>query len=514
VKLVRRVSEIGGLTLISRILGFVRDILMARFLGAGLASDAFLVAFKLPNFFRRLFAEGAFSAGFVPVYSKLLGKDITPESQKAAEAFAGNILGWFLPILFVFLIIMEIGMVPVMLGLTGGFDGESGKFNLVVELGRYTFPYLTLISLVSFYAGILNAHGRFAAAAFVPVLLNVSLISALIVAPDDSVDVARYLAVAVSISGILQLLWLMVSTKRAGIQIRLPRPKVNEDVKSFLKLAGPAAIGAGITQINLLVDLVLAARLLPEGSVSWLYFADRLNQLPIGLIGVAVGTVLLPSVSRLLSANDQKGATTEQNKALEFSMLLTLPAASALIFIAEPLIAVLFERGDFSNTATLASAAALTAYAFGLPAYVLNKVLIPGYYARGDSKTPVKFAVLALIVNVVLNLSLIGPLGHVGLAAATAIAAWVNVICLYAGLRYRGHFDIYGKTAKTILKCVMAAIIMGLLIQYLTAALTDQGLSAVIAMGITVGAGAMTYFVILWLVRGFRTNDIRSIMGR
>ena len=319
-KLIKRVSEVGGLTLLSRVLGFMRDILMARFLGAGMASDAFFIAFKLPNFFRRLFAEGAFSAGFIPVFSKLLGRNITSDSENQAKSFAANVLAWFLPILLIFLIIMEAAMIPVMLGLSGGFDGDTEKFDLLVELGRYTFPYLVLISLVALYGGMLNAYGRFAAAAFVPVLLNIFMISALLLAPNDDIETARYLAIGVSLSGIAQFLWLYVAARKAGIKLKLPKPHVSDEFKAFMKMVGPAAIGAGIMQINLLIDTILAARLLPEGSVSWLFFADRLNQLPIGIIGVAVGTVLLPSISRALADNDTQTAITEQITAKEPSI--------------------------------------------------------------------------------------------------------------------------------------------------------------------------------------------------
>ena len=281
--LLKKASSVGGFTLLSRILGLVRDLLMARFLGAGMASDAFLIAFKLPNFFRRLFAEGAFSVGFVPLFSRRLGKDITPESQKAAEAFASRVLSWLFPVLLIFLIIMEAAMAPIMMGLTDWADESPAKFNFVVELGHYTFPYLMLISLVSFFAGMLNAFGRYSAAAFAPVLLNICMITALFFFAETEESGARALAVAVSLSGILQLLWLYGATKRAGLTLSFPRPKLSADVKELLRVIAPAALGAGVTQINLLIDTLLAARFLPEGSVTWLFYADRLAQLPLGV---------------------------------------------------------------------------------------------------------------------------------------------------------------------------------------------------------------------------------------
>ncbi len=516
-RLIKRVSEVGGLTLVSRILGFIRDIFMARFLGAGMASDAFFIAFKLPNFFRRLFAEGAFSAGFIPVFSKLLGKEITPENEAQAKAFAANVLAWFLPVLLIFLVIMEFAMVPVMFGLSGGFKGNTVKFELLVELGRYTFPYLSLISLVALYGGMLNAYGRFAAAAFVPVLLNIFMIGVLLIAPDNDVATAKYLAISISLSGIAQFFWLYIAARKAGIKLKLPKPHVSNDFKHFMKMLGPAAIGAGIMQINLLIDTILAARLLPEGSVSWLFFADRLNQLPIGIIGVAVGTVLLPTISRALAVNDDESAIKEQNSALQFSMLITLPAAIAFITISDPLISTLFERGDFTPSATKASANALVAYAFGLPAYILTKVLIPGYFARGDTKTPVKIATIALIINTSLNFALIGPFAHVGLAAATAISAWVNVTLLYFGLRRRSHFHIKKTTGLTIIKYLFFAALMGgslsFMTRYHSLYFADSELNRILGLSILIMIGCIFYFSALIISGTLRVNDIRKVLS-
>ncbi|UTW55519.1 murein biosynthesis integral membrane protein MurJ [Kordiimonas sp. SCSIO 12610] len=517
-KLIRRVSEVGGLTLISRILGFTRDILMARFLGAGMASDAFFIAFKLPNFFRRLFAEGAFSAGFIPVFSKLLGKSITAESEAKAKAFAANVLAWFLPILAIFLILMEVAMVPVMLGLSGGFEGNTVKFNLLVELGWYTFPYLSLISLVALYGGMLNAYGRFAAAAFVPVLLNIFMISALILAPDNDITAARYLAIAVSLSGGAQFLWLYIAARRAGIRLKLPKPHISDDFKKFIKMVGPAAIGAGITQINLLIDTILAARFLPEGSVSWLFFADRLNQLPIGIIGVAVGTVLLPTISRSLADNDHTSAINQQNLAFQFSMLITLPAAVAFVSIAEPLITTLFERGNFDAVATKASSAALVAYACGLPAYIIGKILIPGYFARGNTKTPVKIAAIALLVNTSLNIAFIGPFGHVGLAAATAIAAWVNILLLYLGLRRDNNFYFEKTSLINSAKYMAFAILMGVGLYYLSGVFNvyfEEGeITRTFALITLILFGVVFYFAGLLLTRTVTVGDMRKLLSK
>ena len=514
--LIKRISTVGGFTLLSRIFGLARDFLMARYLGAGMAADAFFIAFKLPNFFRRLFAEGAFSVGFVPLFSRALGKNITEESQKAAEAFAGRVLGWLLPVLVVLLIVMELSMVPVMLGLTGGFDVSGAdaaqKFDLVVELGRYTFPYLLLISLVSFFSGMLNAVGRFSAAAFAPVLLNILMISALLLFHETDAQAARYLAGAVSVSGLVQLIWLYAAARRAGLSVHLPRPRLTDDVRELLRIMAPAAIGAGVMQINLLADVVIAARMLPEGSVSWLFYADRLAQLPLGVIGIAVGTVLLPGISRLLAADDQAAATTQQNRALEFSLLMTIPAAAALAIIAEPVIATIFERGAFVASDTGSTSMALFAYAFGLPAYVIQKALTPAYFARSDTRTPVIYATISLVVNLVLNLILIQYFAHVGLAAATAIAAWLNVGLLYWGLQARGHFSVDRRTLVNSAKFVSASAVMGLALYWSAGQaafiFAEDGFIRVAGLAGFVIGGAVVYFAVVIALGGINLREV------
>ncbi|WP_308910970.1 murein biosynthesis integral membrane protein MurJ [Pseudokordiimonas caeni] len=512
-----RISKVGGLTLVSRLFGFIRDMLMARYLGAGMAADAFFIAFKLPNFFRRLFAEGAFSAGFVPLFSRLLGKDVTPESHAAAEAFAGRVLSVLLPVLFVFLLIMEAAMVPVMLGLTGGFEGDAEKFALTVELGRLAFPYLMLVSLVSMLAGMLNAFDRYAAAAFVPTLLNFFMIGALLTAPEGEA-MARWLAVAVSLSGLAQFIWLFVAAKRAGIHLKLSMPKLSPDVRELLKVVGPAAIGAGVMQLNLLIDLALAARFLPEGSVSWLFYADRLNQLPLGVIGVAVGTVLLPSISRLLGSGDVAGANAQTNRAIEFALTLTLPAAVALIMVAPEIIATLFEREAFTTNDTAMTATALAVFAAGLPAFVLGKTLTPGYFARKDTRTPVRFAIVAVVANTALSLLLIPHIAHVGLAAASTLSSWLNVAMLYWGLHTRGHLMIERVTLVRTAKALAAAILMGTVLAGLSHLMADtfraDGLERIGALALLVIAGLVVYFSLAVLTGAIRMVDFRRIIKR
>lgn len=516
--LVRRISTVGGFTLLSRIFGFVRDVLQARYLGAGMAADAFVIAFKLPNFFRRLFAEGAFSVGFVPLYARLLGKDVTPESQAAANAFAGQVFSWLLPVLLIFLLIMEAAMVPVMLGLSGGFEGNTVKFDLAVELGRYTFPYLVLISLMTFYAGMLNAVERFSAAAFAPVILNIFMIGALLGFGETEVGAARALAAAVSLSGVAQLLLVYIAARRAGLKIGLPKLVVSDDLKELLRVIGPAAIGAGIIQINLLIDVLLAARFLPEGSVSWLFYGDRLNQLPLGVIGIAVGTVLLPSISRLLAAGDEAGAAHQQNRALEFTLFLTLPSAAALAVVSGPIIATLFERGAFTGTDSAQTAAALTAYALGLPAYVVAKALTPGYFARKDTKTPVKYATLSLLLNTGLNIILIQFMAHVGLALATAIAAWFNTLLLYRGLKRNHGFALERTTVKRLAKMAAASLLLagalyGALGQ-MGGLFAEDGIVRTGALAALVAGGIVFYFAAVFAFRTLSAAEIKQFLRR
>ena len=431
--LLRSIATIGGLTLVSRILGFVRDILIAAVIGAGASADAFFVAFKLPNLFRRLFAEGAFNAGFVPLFTDLLER----EGKEAARAFSEQALSVLLWTLLVVVVAMQMSMPLVMLGFAPGFAATPERFDLAVQLTRITFPYLVFISLVSLMAGLLNSLGRFAAAAATPILLNLGLIGAMLALAPLTPTPAHALAWGVAGSGMAQFLWLLWRCDRAGVRLRLPRPRLTTHVRLLIRRILPLAIGVGVYQINLLIDTVVAS-LLPAGSISYLYFADRVTQLPLGVVGVAVGTALLPLLSRQLRAGEAEAAAHNQNRALEFSCLLSLPAAVALIVIAEPAIAVLFERGAFGPAEVRAASAALAVYAVGIPAYVMVKALAPGYFARGDTATPVKISVACLVVNLVLNLVLMGPFKHVGIAMATAVSAWLNAGLLAAILGRRG----------------------------------------------------------------------------
>jgi len=515
--LVRATATIGGLTLVSRVLGFARDMLMARFVGAGFASDAFLIAFRLPNLFRALFAEGAFSQAFVPMFSRRLGPD---GELGPARRFAEDALSVLLPVLVVFTAIMIIAAGPVVLAMTGGFrDGTPEKYWLTVQFTRITFPYLMLISLVSLLGGILNSLNRFWVNAAAPILLNISMIVALLFFRGATdIETARAQSVAVTVSGLLQLLWLMWACRQADVRLRLRLPRLSPDVRQLLKVIWPAALGAGAVQFNLLISTSLAARFLEQGSVSYLYYADRLNQLPLGLVGIGVGTALLPTLSRHLGQGRLAEATHTQNRAIELVLLLTLPACAALMVSAVPLIRALLQHGHFTAGDTIASAQALAAFSLGLPAYVLIKVLTPAFYARSDTKTPVRIALLSMLVNLIGNLVLIWPLAHVGLALSTAISAWVNAALLYIVLHRRGHFTADARLKRATVRLLGATLVMAALLFVLNPFLDPMmahGLwRRIIGLLVLIGVGALAYFGAAIGLRAFTLGDLKQQLVR
>lgn len=518
--LLRASATIGGLTLVSRVLGFLRDMLMARFVGAGFASDAFLIAWRLPNLFRALFAEGAFSAAFVPMFNRTVaeGEQRDPGHGLAiALRFAEDVLSVLLPFLILFTIVMMLAAGPIVWAMTGGFpDGGPEKLALATQYTRITFPYLMLISLVSLLGGILNSLNRFWVNAAAPILLNVCLIASLLFFRGASdVETANSQAIAVTVSGVLQLGWLILACWQAGVRLRVRLPRLSPEVKRLLALIGPAAVGAGAVQFNLLVSTTLAARFLPEGSVSYLYYADRLNQLPLGLIGIGVGTAMLPSLSRQLGGGDHQAALDTQNRAIELVLLLTLPATAGLMVSATPLIRGLLQHGAFNAADTIASARALAAFSLGLPAYVLIKVLTPGFYARADTKTPVRIALVAMLVNLLLNLVLIWPLAHVGLALSTAISAWVNAVMLYLTLRRRDHFAIDARLKRTGIRLILATIAMSVVIFLLNPWIdpwTGRSLiERTMALLVLIVAGMAVYF---GLVFGLGAYSLATLKGQ
>jgi putative peptidoglycan lipid II flippase len=435
--MIRGILTIGGWTMGSRILGFVRDILIAALLGAGPVADAFFVANRLPNLFRRLFGEGAFNAAFVPSFAGLLAT----EGPEAAQAFAGqaaSVLAFWLVSLTV---LAEIFMPQVMSVLAPGFLATPGKFRLAVTLSRITFPYMPLICVAALLSGVLNGMNRFAAAAAAPMLYNLTSIGFMLGLLHVLPTAGHALAWGVSASGVFQLALLVWAVRRTGMRLHLPRPRLNPAMRRLLRRMGPGLLGAGVTQLNLSVDVIIGS-LLPPGTVSVLYYADRVNQLPLGTIGAAVGTALLPTLSREVLSDRPEQALATMNRALDYALLLTVPATLALLVCAHPIIAVLFQRGAFSPHDVRLSAQALQAYAVGLPAFVVVKALVSGFFARGDTGTPVKVGIFCVVLNLCLNLLFMVPLKHLGPPLASALSAWVNVAGLTLLLSRRGQFAV------------------------------------------------------------------------
>jgi len=457
--LVRAAGVVGSNTMLSRVLGFVRDILMANVLGAGIVSDAFFVAFKIANFLRRLFAEGAFNAAFVPLFSRTLERDGRVEARIfAGEAFVGLAL-----VLALVVALAEVFMVELVGVLAGGYGPDDPRFPLAVALSHITFPYILLISLTALLGGMLNALGRFGAAAFAPVLLNVVLIAALVVSPWLPIGPAHALAWGVTLAGVLQFAFLVRAAARERMLPVLVRPRWTPRLRRLTLLVLPGAVGAGVAQINMLVDLWFASHLAP-GAQSYLFYADRLNQLPLGVVGIAVGTALLPLLSRELAAGRSGEARHALNRAIQLALLLTLPATAALLLIAEPIVVGLFERGAFTAADSRATAATVQAFAVGLPAYVLVKVLAPGFFAREDTRTPVAVAACALLANIALILVLIDALGYVGIALATALANWLNVVMLAGLLARAGYFRPDRTLAVDLARALAATAAMALVL--------------------------------------------------
>jgi putative peptidoglycan lipid II flippase len=485
--LLRAVATVGGFTMISRVTGFLRDVLIAAMLGASPLADAYFVAFKLPNFFRRLTAEGSFTVAFVPIFAGLLESD----GKTMAMRFAEEAFAVMAAVLLTFTVGVILFMPEVMTVLAPGFVETPERFDLAVELTRVTFVYLPLISLVALMGGVLNSIGKFAAMASAPILLNLTLISSLAVFADALDTSGHVLAWGVAVAGFAQFLWLLEACRRSGVLLRWRLPRWTPRVGSLFRLMLPAMLGAAVVQINLLVDVVLASTL-PTGSVSFLYYADRLNQLPLGVVGVAI--------------------------ALELGMVLTLPAAVGLVVLAGPIVEVLFQRGAFDSRATDQTALALAAYAAGLPAFVLIKIFQPGFFARRDTATPVKIAAFAVVLNLILNLILMRYYAHVGLAMATAIAAWVNVAVLAMLLHRRGVYSIDQRALSRLARTIAAVLVMilGLFcaIDLFQAGLNGTSMQTTGALAFLIIGGMVVYGIAAGLFGAIRLDEVRDALRR
>lgn len=519
--LAKHVGTIGGLTLVSRVVGFVRDILLARVLGAGGVADAWQLAFQLPNIFRRLFAEGAFASAFVPLFNRRMGErgDISEARQ-----FAEEVLAVLIPILIVFSAIALIAM-PWIAGLFAneGVDADPELFDLAVLMARVTFPYLAFMSLATIFAAILNSLSRFAAAAAAPILLNICMVTALVIgavqadSPEMRQQIGLMLAVAVSISGVLQMLWLGWWAHRQGFGIKPRIPRVTKGVRELGVLILPAIFGAGVYQISRFIDLFFLGTL-PDGAYTYLAMGDRLNQLPLGIIGIALGTAILPSLSRFVARDDRDGAFRLQSNAVELALLLTIPAAVALFIAASAFTRAFYTGGAFTLDDSMQTGAVVSALVVGLPAYVLNKVLVPNFFARKDTRTPVYTAVGALLVNIVLNFLLVPRIGVMGLALAGSCAAWCNVTALYTILARRGFYHLTPRVMSRIARICAAAAFMGGLLWYVlpygTAYYTGSALERVGSVTALVALGAAAFLGCAFLLKAVDRQTIQQILRR
>jgi putative peptidoglycan lipid II flippase len=512
-KLLKSTAVTGGMTLLSRIAGLVRDILFARLIGAGIgvSADAFYVAFRIPNFFRRIFGEGAFSQAFVPVFTEYRGR----RGDDEIRAFAGHMAGAFAAILFVVTLVGVIAAPLLIMALAPGFVDEPAKFDLTVAMLRITFPYLLFISLVAMAAGILNSYGRFGAAAFTPVLLNLSLIGCAIWLAPYMEQPVMALAWGVFIAGVAQLLFQAPFL----LQIRmLPRPRLKKDegVSRVFKLMLPAIFGSSVSQINMLVNTILASFLV-TGSVSWLYYSDRLMEFPLGVFGIALATVILPSLSREHTTASRDRFSRMLDWALRLVFLIGVPAAIGLMILAEPIITTLFRYGAFVEQDVVKTAQALVVFAAGLVGFILVKVLAPGFYARHDTATPAKIAAAAFGANIILSLVLVWPLKHVGLALAISIAAYFNAGLLYLRLR---QIDAYAPGRGwwwLLLRVALAGGAMALLLYYnrgeLAQWLALDIYERVFRLTFWIIAGFLVY-VLVMLVLGTRPSELKLESAR
>ena len=502
--LVRGFLAVGSWTFLSRVTGFARDILMARWLGSGTVSDAFFVALALPNMFRRFFAEGAFNTAFVPMFSKKLG------DREEAEGFARDA---FNGLFFCTLVLTAIGMIA-MPGLVwlmaAGFQGDA-RFDLAVEYGRIMFPYILLISLAAMISGVLNANGRFTAAAAAPVLLNLLFLAAMGLARVMGWDIGLTLAWATPLTGIAQLGLVWWDARRHGWHFAPRLPRLTPEMRRLVRVAMPAILAGGVVQINLLVGRQVASRY--EGAISWLNYSDRLYQLPLGIVGAAVAVVLLPELARRLEAGDAAGGQSAFNRATEFGLFLTLPAAFAIAVIAEPMVSTLYERGAFTAFDTQQTAAALLVYALGLPAFVLQKILQPLYFAREDTRTPFRYAVHSMIVNAVVAFGLMPVIGFLAAALATTLAAWVMAAQLWWGSRKMGEaVRVDPRLRRALPRLLACSALMALALWGMREGLADW--PRIPALAIMVFGGAALYFALAFVIGGYRPSELKAALKR
>jgi putative peptidoglycan lipid II flippase len=543
--LLKNVGTIGGLTMLSRVAGMAREMIFSRVLGANAVTDAWFQAFIIPNVFRRLFAEGAFSAAFVPMFSKRLhGHDDPERGLDEAKSFSADVLSVFLPVLIALVAVFEIAM-PGVIWLLAEKPVDPATNALAIDFARIMFPYIILISLVTLFTGMLNSVSRFAPGASFPILLNLVLIAALLAGEwfaqttGASIEQIAYgIAWAVVGAGLIQFAWLYYWVRVEGFRPRLLWPRITPEVKRLSIIALPAAIGGGAYQINTLVQIYFLNQL-EEGAVSYMNYADRLNQLPLGIIGIALATAILPNLSKFIGGDDEKRASRLQSDAIELSMLLTTPAAVALAICAEPFVTMIFQGGRFDLADAALTGEVLAALVLGLPAYVLVKVLVPNFYARADTKTPVIAAFISLAVFITACILNIGvsmggeislwffaiPLpdisfagldyGVPGVAYASVIGAWINVTFLLIVLAARGHYRMPFGLILRLARQALAAALMGAALFFARDLLTDWYSAGIFArlgaLMVLVAVAAIVYFGIAFAVRAIDRERINAL---
>ena len=506
--MLRGIFTIGAWTMASRLLGLLRETLIAAFIGAGPLADAFVMANRIPNMFRRLFGEGAFNAAFVPMFAELRAK----EGQGVAERFAAEAAAVMAFWLVGITIAAEIFMPELLAVMIPGYVADPQEFALVVTLARITFPYMPLICLTALWSGVLNGLDRFAAAAAAPVVFNLVSIGCMLGLRAYVPTVAHALAWGVSVSGLFQLALLIWAVRRAGLHLHLPRLRLTHDVRALFRRMGPGLIGAGMTQISQQIDIVIIS-FLPASTASVLYFAERVNQLPLGIIGVSIGTALLPTLARHIQAGAPDEAKASLNRALEYALALTLPAAFGLMAAGTPIIATLYQHGAFDAAATIITAQALSAYAIGLPAFVLVKLLTPPFFAVGDTSTPFRVALVSIAINLALNLAFMRPLQHLGPALASSISSWINIAVLAVLLHRRGLMQWDARLKRAVPLMAAAGLLMvgavWLAREAIYAPLAGASITRLIGLCAMIGIGLAVYGLVGQMIGAFNVRALR-----
>lgn len=508
-KLLKSLTTVGGFTMGSRVFGFIRDMITASLLGTGAVADALVVAIKLPSLLRRILAEGAFNAAFVPMFAGTLAKD----GKDYARSFAEEVFSILIVCLLLIVVIVEFFMPWLMRIFVPGFSATPERLELAISFTRITFPFILFISLTALYSGILNSLERFAAAASSPMAGNVFIIGFVMALSTYTTDAGVLMAGAIMGCGVVQLLWVLVPAYRAGVGLKIRRPRFSPRVRQLLKRMAPVALGSGVHQVNVLIGTLIAS-ILPVGGMSFLYYAERLNQLPLSVIGTAMSTVLLPFLAKHIRAGRHEEAQRMQNQGLELAMLLTIPAMIGLVMLAEPLVKMLFQRGAFDALAAQQTAYALMAFSLGLPAYVLTKIFNTSFYAQEDTTTPLKTAGIAVLVDIVLSLILLKPLQHVGIALATAVSAWVNVVML-GYLLYRKQSLSLDRAMVRFsvglgISSAATALVLWVLKPYMMQFIFSGGLQRIASVSFLVASGLVMFIVMAYYTGILSFKDLKS----